>query len=226
LTDFFAFCNCLQVMYDAFGVRLHAGKQAEVWAEAFIVSVTDTHNNVLEAKNFSHQMIKGAKGFPLKEVVKYMELPPEWQVGFSYSDRMVNTQLANDNNLVIADTIVCACSVAHGYNKSHWFCEWKEEKKIHIWEIGRPCYWKPYAHFLVVLLRYILNLFTCLLQFRSNYFKLPGLESNCVWASVRTSTGWNKTTARAPRAHTSTGVCWRGAWICSSHIYGNDSWAW
>ena len=57
----------------------------------------------------------------------------------------------------------------------------KRKKRKSISEkLGRPCYWNPYVHFSVVLLGYILNLFTCLLQFRSNYFKLPGLESNCV----------------------------------------------
>lgn len=33
-----------KVMYDAFGVMLHAGKQVEVW-QAFYVAATDRQNN-------------------------------------------------------------------------------------------------------------------------------------------------------------------------------------
>jgi hypothetical protein len=43
-TDLTVSWGTLQVMYDAFGVRLHAGKQAKVW-QAFYVAATDRQNN-------------------------------------------------------------------------------------------------------------------------------------------------------------------------------------
>jgi hypothetical protein len=43
-TDLTVSCDTLQVMYDAFGVMLHAGKQVEVW-QAFYVAATDRQNN-------------------------------------------------------------------------------------------------------------------------------------------------------------------------------------